>query len=199
MQGEPIEFLPWWWYAVAVFGLALFAILWSPNHLGRRRLSRLGLQLWTDGLPAQFGPWISIATSLSAVGLLYAVAGMKPAYAALVLLTPWLLHALAGSVWSAARIHLAYHQFRSMLIPFLVLLIVPYAWWRLTGSGPQPKLGLIILVSVFAVLYVTSVLRAAIIYINRGPGPLYFRIAYLCALEAIPWLWIHNYLSANAK
>ncbi|MEY2972177.1 MAG: hypothetical protein RL738_1018 [Bacteroidota bacterium] len=86
-----------------------------------------------------------------------------------------------------------------MLMPLLVLLVVPYAWWRLTGSNPEPKISLIVLVSAFGVLYVTSVVRAASIYITRGPGPLYFRIAYLCALEAIPWLWIHNWLSASEK
>ena len=199
MHGEPIEFLPWWWYAIAVTGLALIAALWTPNAQGRRRMSRLGIQLWTDGLPTSLGPWVSIATSLAAVGILYVGDGLQPAYSGLVLLAPWILHAVAGSIWNAVRIHQAYHQFRSMLMPFIVLLVVPYAWWRLTGSGPQPQLSLIILVSAFGVLYVTSVLRAAIIYINRGPGPLYFRIAYLCTLEAIPWLWIHNYLSANAK
>jgi hypothetical protein len=142
---------------------------------------------------------MSLITSLAAVALLYALAGMGAAHSAFVLLLPWLIHAIAGTVWNAARVHLAYHQYRSMLLPFLLLLAVPYAWWRLTGSDIESKTGLIILVSVFAVLYVASVLRASIIYINRGPGPLYFRIAYLCALEAIPWLWIQNYLSASAK
>lgn len=199
MHGEPIEFLPWWWYAIAVLGLGIFAILWAPNNQGKRPLSRLGLQLWTEGLPTRLGPIMTLFTSITAVGLLYAIVGLEPAYAAFALLLPWLIHAIAGSIWNAARVHLAYHQYRSMLLPFLLLLAVPYSWWRLTGSDIEIKTGLIILVSVFAALYITSVLRASIIYLNRGPGPLYFRIAYLCALEAIPWLWIHNYLSASAK
>ena len=109
-------------------------------------MSRLGFQLWSDGLPAALGPWVSIATSLAAVGILYVGVGLQPAYSGLVLLAPWILHAIAGSIWNAVRIHQAYHQFRSMLVPFLVLLVVPYAWWRLTGSGAQPQLSLIILV-----------------------------------------------------
>jgi hypothetical protein len=136
---------------------------------------------------------------MAAVALLYAAAGLQPAYTGLVLIAPWLVHALAGVIWNAVRVHQAYHQYRSMLMPLLVLLVVPYAWWRLTGSNPEPKISLIVLVSAFGVLYVTSVVRAASIYITRGPGPLYFRIAYLCALEAIPWLWIHNWLSASEK
>ncbi|MFZ9732776.1 MAG: DUF4271 domain-containing protein [Schleiferiaceae bacterium] len=199
MQGEPIHFLPWWWYVVAVGGLALIAALWSPTPQGKRRIARLGVQLWSEGLPPAVGLWLSMGTSMAAVASLYAAAGLQPAYTGLVLIAPWLVHALTGVIWNAVRVHQAYHQYRSMLMPLLVLLVVPYAWWRLTGSNPEPKISLIVLVSAFGVLYVTSVVRAASIYITRGPGPLYFRIAYLCALEAIPWLWIHNWLSASEK
>jgi hypothetical protein len=86
-----------------------------------------------------------------------------------------------------------------VLVPVLLLLAVPFAWWRVAGQDPDRNLSLAILGFSFAVLYLTSLARAAYIYITLGPGPLYFRIAYLCALEAIPWLWIYHWLSVNAK
>jgi hypothetical protein len=134
-----------------------------------------------------------------AVGLLYWSFQMDPLRSGLVLVLPWIVHSVAGIVWNALRSHQVYHQFRMVLVPVLLLLAVPFAWWRVAGQDPDRNLSLAILGISFAVLYLTSLARAAYIYITLGPGPLYFRIAYLCALEAIPWLWIYHWLSANAK
>jgi hypothetical protein len=134
-----------------------------------------------------------------AVGLLYLGTGMHPLRTGAVLIAPWLIHSLAGFIWNAVRVHQAYHQFRMVLVPVLLILAVPFAWWRAAGQEPNATFSLSVLAAVFGALYLTSLFRAAYIYITSGPGPLYFRIAYLCALEAIPWLWIYHWLSASVK
>lgn len=124
---------------------------------------------------------------------------MDPLRSGLVLVLPWIVHIVAGMVWNALRSHQAYHQFRMLLVPILLLLAVPFAWWTVAGQDLNSNFILSVLSISFAFLYLTSFARAAYVYITLGPGPLYFRIAYLCALEAIPWLWIYHWLSASAK
>lgn len=199
MYGQPFNPISWWWYAIAVAGLWTVAALWVPNVQGRRRILRWGTQLWVEGWPVAWGNTISLLSMGLAVVLLFYSANLHPLRSGLVLVLPWLLHQLAGVVWNAVRVHQAYHQFRMVLVPILLLLAVPFAWWRATGSDPDPERSLAVLAGFFALLYVTSLIRAAYIYITSGPGPLYFRIAYLCALEAIPWLWIYHWLNASAK
>jgi hypothetical protein len=199
MFGEPLNPISWWWYALAVSGLWAIALLWVPNQQGRRRALRWGVQLWVEGWPLAWGSAITLASMGLAVGLLYWSFQMDPLRSGLVLVLPWIVHSVAGIVWNALRSHQAYHQFRMVLVPVLLLLAVPFAWWTVAGQDPDRNLSLTILGISFAVLYLTSLARAAYIYITLGPGPLYFRIAYLCALEAIPWLWIYHWLSANAK
>ena len=199
MYGEPFEPISWWWYALGVAGLWVIAALWVPNAQGRRRVVRWGVQLWVEGWPVAWGNAITLLSMGLAVGLLYLGTGMHPLRTGAVLIAPWLIHSLAGFIWNAVRVHQAYHQFRMVLVPVLLILAVPFAWWRAAGQEPNATFSLGVLAAVFGALYLTSLFRAAYIYITSGPGPLYFRIAYLCALEAIPWLWIYHWLSASVK
>ncbi len=199
MYGTPFVPISWWWYALGVAGLWILAALWVPNAQGRRLVVRWGVQLWVEGWPVAWGNAITLLSMGLAVGLLYLAAGLHPLRTGLVLVAPWLVHSLAGFIWNAVRAHQAYHQFRMVLVPILLMLAVPFAWWRAAGQEPNPNLSLAVLSGLFGVLYITSLFRASYIYITSGPGPLYFRIAYLCTLEAIPWLWIYHWLNASAK